>query len=464
MIETDDAGWSGEFGAALQVAMSSAVARAWGKPELTIEQFAEMTKAAERDVSQTSRVIGYTIEFRSEPEEAMRLVCGRREIVELFDRCEGPEEFTLSAIRTSQTFGDRRGFVLGLIARLVGSALLSGIPETVRRFEALLRRSALKALPGLHATFVAGLSLGGRWDIADGLYAVPYEQYRQSELSSLAMYMFDDMVREVGSGPRGIQALPIAVLAQEFRWGPAISRGSNRPEIQYLGNGGERLDMGSLVNLLSASARAPLKVMGGQPRAVRWYYELVDRNFDIGMEHFVRSPVEAVPGEGVELSAEERGEFERLLQLWASFAKTDRTRIDLAVSRLAGALARTGSLSSEDKVLDAVIALEILYGMTKRTKLCGRVGGFLGDTPNQRSRIEGEVDRLYQWRVDIVHGLDVEDDRNRIAEAAAAGMHIARKSLKNYLERGSILTRAEWRQLERREMPTKDGSVPGVSC
>ena len=133
MIETEDAGWAKEFSAALQVAVSSAVARAWDKPELTMERFAEMTRAAERDVSQTKRIVGYSIGFRSEPEEAVRLICNRPEIVELFERGDGSDGFSLNALRSSFDCAGRREFVLALIARLVHSALLSGIPKTVRR-------------------------------------------------------------------------------------------------------------------------------------------------------------------------------------------------------------------------------------------------------------------------------------------------------------------------------------------
>ncbi|MCY3747040.1 MAG: hypothetical protein OXH05_12500 [Acidobacteria bacterium] len=448
MIETEDAGWAKEFSAALQVAVSSAVARAWDKPELTMERFAEMTRAAERDVSQTKRIVGYSIGFRSEPEEAVRLICNRPEIVELFERGDGSDGFSLNALRSSFDCAGRREFVLALIARLVHSALLSGIPKTVRRFEALLEGSVARELPGLHATFVAGVGLKERWDIGEGLYAQPYDEYRQGELSSLARYLFDDMVREVRSGSSGRRVLPVAVLVQKFRWGPAISSRRAMPEIKYLANGGAPLDVASLVNLLAISVDGPLQVVGQCTRAARWFYELIDTTCDIGMEYFARSPVEGGPREVRELTAEGRVEFERLLKLWRGLAKSDRRRINLAISRLAGVLSRTGSLAGEDRVLDAAIALEILYGMTKRAKLCDRVGRFLGDTPRERSEIEGEVDRLYQWRVDIVHGLKPEDDRSRIAEAAAAGKRLARESLRKHLERGSMPTRAEWKQLE----------------
>ena len=451
--------WNRGFSEALKIAVSSAVATAKGKPELTIDLFADMMRAAEHDISQTTRLIGYALDFRPEPEEAVQLVCARPEIVELFDHSEGPEEFALSGLHSSYISADRRSFALELVARLVFSAVLSGVPNTVRRFDEALQRSTERNLPGLEATFVSGLSLGERWNIADGLYAVPYHEYRRRELvGSSAASVYDYFVRESSSADRAGRMPPVAVLLQEFRWGPALLRGPGRPEIRYRGVGGEPLDMTSVVNLLSAIGEVPLKVVGRQARAERWFYDLLDKNFDIGMDHLVRSPVEASPGDGMELSADRKAEFERLLPLWQVFAKPDRRRIDLAVSRLSGALSRTGSLSVEDRILDVAIALEILYCMTKRVKLSKRVGAFLGGDPVERARTESDVDRLYQCRVGIVHGLNAEADRDSWTEAASKGSNVARQTLRSYLKRGSIPERAEWTQLER----TNGANIGGV--
>ena len=453
----EDARWAEEFGEALSVAVSSAVAKARDKPELSIDRFAEMVRAAERDVTQITRLIGYAIGFRPEPEDAVRLICGRPEIVELFERTEGPEEFALSGLRTSYISGDRRSFVLELVARLVRSAVLVGVPNTVSRFEEMLERGAAKALPGLEATFVSGLGLRERWDIVQGLSAVPYDEYRQSELISFAAFAYDGFVREASNTDDSGRMPPVAVILQEFRWGPAISRGYAWPDIRYRGNGGEPFDMASLVNLLSVVGEAPLNVVGRQARAQRWFYDLLDENFDIGMDHLVRSPVGVVRGDGKGLSAAGKVEFERLLRLWQGFSMPDRSRIDLAVSRLAGAMSRTGTLAGEDKVLDVAIALEILYGMTRRTKLSKRVSAFLGGDPDERASTESDVDRLYRWRVDVVHGLDGQADRDSMAEAISKGSNLARRTLRAYLDRGSIPARPEWAQLERSDAANTGG-------
>lgn len=450
MNEMEHGRWAGEFAEALQVAVSSAVATATDKPELSMDRFADLLRAAERDVTQTTRLNEYALDFRPEPEDAVRLVCGRPEVFELLERGDGPEEFALSGLRNGYLFPDRRSFVLELVARLVRSSVLSGVPETVRRFEEVLERSAARNLPGLEATFVSGLSLDRRWDIAEGLSAVPYDEYRRGELSSsFATFAFDGMVHEAGNANRPRRIPPVAVLLQELRWGPAISRGFAKPHIKHLGNRGEPFDMAPLVNLLSVVGEAPLRVIGRRARAKRWFYELLDETIDIGMDHLVRSPVETLLGEGVELSEDGKAEFERLLPLWQGFAIPDRSRIDLAVSRLAGAMSRTGSLAGEDRVLDMAIAFEILYAMTNRTKLSKRVGAFLGGTPVERAAIESDVDLLYGWRVDIVHGLHAQTDRDSIAKTASTGSNLARRTLQAYLQRGSIPVRAEWTQLER---------------
>lgn len=453
MNETQRAEWANEFGSALQVALSSAVATARGKSDLTIQQFTNMMTAADRDMAQTPRLIRYSLRFQPEPEDAKRLICERPEIADLLDRCNGHKELELRGLLTCFTYANRHSFVLNLVSRLALTALRSGIPQTVQSFDEFLTRSAALDLPGFHATFVSGVRLTGIWNIFEGLYAVPYENFRQTELTSFARIFYDDMVRITRDSNASEGTLPVTVLLQEFRWGPAISMEHEDTAVRYLANSGHPLDMASLVNLLSATAGIPLGIIGGQIRAKRWIYDLLDRHIDIGMDYFVRSPVQFVPGKGIELSTNRQVELQLFLRQLQGFAEDDRARFDLAVSRLAGALSRTGSIAAEDKVLDTCIALEILYRMTKRAKLSIRIGRFLGHDPAERERIESEIERLYEWRVNVVHGLNALDDYDTITDLISIGSDIAKETVRKYLERGAMPTQAELRQLERTIAP-----------
>lgn len=449
MRKSECSSWAGSLGKALESAMSSAVAEAYGQPELTLDEYAFAVANADRDISQLMRSTRYSVRFRLEPNEAVRLICERPEVAAVLGDKGEADEFALQGLRSGYTKADQREFALAIIARLVCSATLSGVPETVRRFEDVLERSAAKDLPGWEATFISGLNLEGRWDIAEGLFALPYDEYRREHLRSMAAPIFDFMLQRAGNVESSVEESPITVILQEIRWGPAVAAGFGSTEIMYPGFGGKAVDVASLVNLLSVIGDLRLRIAGQEARAERWFYDLFGHGLDLGMNHFVRSPVELVSGEGKELLPEHKAEFERLAPLCLTFEETDRPRIDLAVSRLAGALSRTGSLADEDRILDVAIALEILYAMPERTRLSERTGRFLGSTPDERAGIESMIDRFYESRVAIVHGLRREADRDSMTGAFSEGLDIAKRTVKALLERGSMLSRTDWKLVER---------------
>lgn len=213
--------------------MSSAVAVAAGEPDLTFDQYVLAVASADRDGSQLMRSTRYSLRFRPEPDEAVRLICEHPEVAAVLEDKAEVGEFALQGLRSGYTNADRRGFVLMMIGGLVCSAALLGVPETVRRFEDVLERSASKDLPGWEATFMSGLSLEGRWDIAGGVVALPYDEYRRRHLRSMAAPIFGFMLRRPGNVESSEKELPIAVILQEVRWGPAIAAGFGSREINY---------------------------------------------------------------------------------------------------------------------------------------------------------------------------------------------------------------------------------------
>lgn len=443
----NDTPWVKDFSNALELAMSSAVAVAEGRPELTLDQYVR----AIWNVTQRPRLNGYFLQFRIDPDETVRLICGHPKIARIFEENEEPQEFVLTGLRSSYSNTNQRQFALGLIRHLVCSAKLSGILATARRFEEMLERSAEKDLSGLEATFVSGLSLGGRMDIAEGLSAIPYDEYRREHLGSFTAVMYDHLVQRNTIVERSGQLSPIAVILQEFRWGPAIARGSDPPTIKFRGNGGEALDVVPLINLLSVIGNLRLRVVGQERRAERWFYELAGQHLDIGLNHHHRGPVDLVPGNDNELSAKQKAEFERLAPLWLAFAEEpDKKSIGLAMSRLAGALSRAGSLAEEDKILDVAIALEILYGVQNKARLSKRSEGLLSEDQTEREHIKRIIKRFFKCRNEIVHHQSQRYDQGSMNTAFFGGFNIAVRTMRRHLKCRSMPSEEEWQRLEHR--------------
>lgn len=125
-------------------------------------------------------------------------------------------------------------------------------------------------------------------------------------------------------------------------------------------------------------------------------------------------------------------------------------RIETAARRLGQAAARSGQDIAghldEDALLDAMIALESMFGMSQELsfRLSVAVAYLLGKGPDDRERLHGQVKRLYKLRSDIVHGnagkvpeaIEAEKD-----DAIRIGIEVLEKLL---LERRDLLRKKDW--------------------
>ena len=102
-----------------------------------------------------------------------------------------------------------------LIDRLVATANRTSVKEAVRICDKLLTDAEKENLPGFELTSFVGLKLTKRWDIAPGLYAIPYESIQQ-ELGQRQVCSYGPFELN----PKGEKSL--TVLVREFRWGPII--------------------------------------------------------------------------------------------------------------------------------------------------------------------------------------------------------------------------------------------------
>ena len=99
--------------------------------------------------------------------------------------------------------------------------------------------------------------------------------------------------------------------------------------------------------------------------------------------------------------------FEGVWREWVRFDSETRATVELAVSRLAGSIQRTGGrFAVQDRILDVAIALEMMYELRRGGSftLTTRAGHFLADSIDDRLAVAKRARALYRTRNAIVHG------------------------------------------------------------
>ena len=105
----------------------------------------------------------------------------------------------------------------------------------------------------------------------------------------------------------------------------------------------------------------------------------------------------------------------------------------------------------EDRLIDAGIALEALYGpfdsgeITR--KISSRAAWLLGQSTAERRAISKDMKSFYTTRSKVVHGTASKNRQKRSAELASAlesGRELARRTLFGLLARGPVNDESEW--------------------
>ena len=158
----------------------------------------------------------------------------------------------------------------------------------------------------------------------------------------------------------------------------------------------------------------------------------------------------------VQPSVTDTREFAAAACGWVSFCagKEDRST-ELAIRRAAAALGIAGGrFGLEDRLIDASVALEAMYGpfddgeVTRKISL--RAAWLLGRCDNERRAISKEMKSFYRTRSKVVHGTVSKDQEKRgqeLVDALASGRELARRSLFALLDRGPINNEREWNAL-----------------
>ena len=441
--------WTSEFANALGNAAQEVIARRAGR-DVTMAEFAPIVRAAKRDIRKRRRLSEYRMHFGAGLTEAVKLLRHHPGMSELIGENACTEtEYGLAGLHTVATYTGTKQFLRGLVGRIVHFSAIYGHVEAARRTDQALHLGVGLGLSGHEITFFSGLVLDDPWRLAPGLWVMPYEFFRR-QVDSMARLTYDSCLGralwkdEYGKDPS------VAVLARDFKWGPAFVCGEHSFPTDHDYEYGDRLlESESVIELLSLFAGLPFQIVAHHSRAEQWFYDLLGDGFDLGSHYFRRSPVDSDPGRGKEIDDEIRRPFQETVELWANFADEDRRRARLVASRLSGALSRKGSLALEDRILDVAIALEILYSMTRKDELANWAAVLLEDDKGNREETRIKVEALHDCRTAIVHDLSDSGDREVFDNVYSAGFEVARRTLIMHLNRGRFLSRLDRKLLER---------------
>ena len=430
-VHTD---WVDELTIAVEVALDSMTAVAHGLPNLDKEDYFKLARSAESNIQSAIRFQDYNVVFLPTPSAAMMVLSRHPEIGRFSGNRSESGEYALIGLR-SGSMAASKSLPMELLSRLVRNAARVGVRKSVENLSRILVQSSEINLPGFEATIVLGMRLHERWDIIDGIYAIPYRDF-EAQFDTLARSYYSQIPNQIATHGKSV-----GVLIREFRWGPALDFEFNLPKKTYVCD----LEFGIVLDLVRASAGHTFPVVGQCDRAERWVYEIIGPGFDIGGRPFRSFRIDEII-ESVEFSHEKREIVNLTIRHWQEMNGMNKKKITLAISRLGSAVARRGLLAEQDRILDVSIALEILYGLEGGElmyKLATRAAWYLGEDEDEMKKIADGMKKFYGIRSRIIHGGGA---RGR-EESCSYAYEVARKTLLKHLTRKGIPSTANWQDV-----------------
>ena len=322
----------------------------------------------------------------------------------------------------------------------------------------------------LHAheiTVLHGLKLDEPVPLGRGAYLASYDAVRKrfglpEDPESWLRRRDEDLDLHPG---RLAHASSRAVLVRQVSWGPAVAPcdcSTNQEgslELRYRFPDDHRVESvtdvfeerETLLRLLIVAVRSKL-VSHTVINAVPPWMTQLDPNLRTGSPGGHRGVFDVWPEDRAP-SMRDLDAFAAATRGWLTSCagKGDRST-ELAVRRTAAAFGLTGGrFGVEDRLIDAGIALEAMYGpfdsgkITR--KISSRAAWLLGESAAEGRAISKDMKSFYATRSKVVHGTVSKDRQKRereLADALASGRELARRTLFALLARGPVNDESEW--------------------
>lgn len=467
----DRKAWISRFGAALEETLAGAdhmrvpfgiygTMRIDDRRRETHRRYLEMATLANTDAYAAKLFDESSLWLDALPDGVLDLLREHPAIAQAWSAGPG-NGFRLGAVFGRGT--DDAKFLISYLAKL--SARVGGAYAATLLHRFLVAGNGVR----LHAheiTVLHGLKVDERIALGRGAYLTSYDAIRER------FALPEDpepWLRERAERPdrhpgRLLRPSSLTALVRRFNWGPGAAprhdSGERDRSIQHrywfpadhcvdsITDVFEEADI--LLHLLSIAVRSMLVSHASITAVPRWMKQLNpnfrnERTGHIGA--FDLWPEDREP------SVPELRAFAAAGRGWVAFCagKGDRST-ELAIRRTAASVGIAGGrLGAEDRIIDASVALEALYGpfdsgeVTR--KINQRAAWLLGGSDAERRTISKEMKSFYRTRSKIVHGTVSKEQRRRekeVGDALASGRELARRSLFAVLNHGPINNEAEW--------------------
>ena len=322
--------------------------------------------------------------------------------------------------------------------------------DAARLLKRFLTEGESRSLKGCEITLIWGLRSGNRIDIEQGVFLAPYNEiaeiygphpFARREIPQAGNSTLTRERYLLRDSPECVTA-----LVREFTWGPAIaptsessSEFSQLPTARLLASdrGGEFLpseDNERIRNFLTIATEQH-QLSGGQYVVVDQWLTDIDKNYQFSWNSDSRAgnewwQVNELDGEAARL-------FLEMVKTWVEYTG-NREQLDSAIRQLATLYSRVGRSGTNDRILDAATALEMMYRLDAPEityKLRVRAAFFLGNGVEERQEIFDRVGKFYGARSAVIHG-NTRRRRGDPVEALSSGLALARNTLLAILRLG----------------------------
>ena len=384
-----------------------------------------------------------------------------------------------AGLRFRRVLGGIRADLKSLIRDLAKLSVRVGGPYAATVLHRFLVAAENRRLHAHDITVLHGLELDEPIPLGRGAFLASYDAVRKRfglPEDPEPWLRRDDEGLDLHPG-RLARASSRGLLVRQVRWGLAASHG-DRPDDDFAGDFRYRFpedhrvdaDAGvfeereTMLHLLSIAVRSKLVshtfIDALPPWMARLNPNLQTRSPGGGRGVFDVWPADRVP------STRDLDAFAAAARGWLTHCagKGDRGT-ELAIRRTAGAFGiAAGRFGVEDRLLDAGIALEAMYGPYYsgiRYKISARAGWLLGNTAYRRRVVSQSMKSFYDTRSKVVHGSYGKDRRKRELELAGAletGRKLARRTLFALLARGPVHNESQWDALLAEQPARGDGA------
>ena len=423
--------WIDRLENVLELLVSSVSAKSITGQSLTNLQYRELAQNAKQDLAARQMLLTCQPVFKTDISKITELLCEHEIIESILEEHNGQNEFGVGSLRHCVFHTSADKFLAEIVAGLVRGAIKNGTRIAAQDFKKILRLGSRRKLPGYEATLIVGTALPNRWEITEGLYAVPYAEIER-RLSP--QDIFGQRPPPSEQSTRNVIA-----LVRDFHWGPAIFKKPREVNQTFLFQD----DVQQVLNLLEIVTERSLIPVARYERIETWIHDILPRFYDRGLIYPYGDDVEQLSP--IELLKQEQSDFANAL---TGFLRNPNHKpmFSIPISRLGSSLRRRGSLRKEDELIDAVIALEALYeveGAELTHKLSTRAAWFLGQDFAQRAEIHKDIKDIYKSRSRVVHGRTM---RAQDAHMSDRAFDLARRTLMKRI-RSPDLPKPNWDEI-----------------